>query len=123
MVLRICNCFNSGIIVVESYLYELLFYGRQLEGTQRLQMSCAAIMPYNYTLRHTVKCYTNNNINREQLQSQCKLWRRRYRKFASEPKISNIPKREKKQIQHENQFIDTKENKRTKISYKHSLQR
>lgn len=82
------------------------------------------LMPYNYTLRHTVKCYTNNNINREQLQSQCKLWRRRYRKFASEPKISNIPKRrKKKQIQHENQFIDTKENKRTKISYKHSLQR
>lgn len=54
------------------------------------------LMPYNYTLRHTVKCYTNNNINREQLQSQCKLWRRRYRKFASEPKISNIPKRRKK---------------------------
>lgn len=44
-----------------------------MEGAERLQISSAAIMPYNYTLRHAVKCYTNNNINREQLQSQCKL--------------------------------------------------
>lgn len=32
-----------------------------------------------------------------------------YRKFVSEPKISNIPK---KQIKHESQFIDTQENRK-----------
>lgn len=37
-----------------------------------------------------------------------------YCRFGSEPKISNIAKKNKKQIQHESQFIDTKKNRRTK---------
>lgn len=73
------HCYNSGIMVV---LYNPLLYKICLleavtrNGAGRLQISSAAVMPYNYTLRHAVKCYNNNNINREQLQSQCKLYRR-----------------------------------------------
>lgn len=68
------------------------------EGSEDYRCPVQLLMPYNYTLRHAVKCYTNNNIDREQLQSQCKLWRRRVLKpSASEPKIGSIPKTTNKQ--------------------------
>lgn len=43
-------------------------------GREDYRSPVQLLMPYNYTLRHAVKCYTNNNVDREQLQSQCKLW-------------------------------------------------
>lgn len=65
--------------IVQSFLYELIFFmggnnnnWREQEG---YRYPVQLLMPYNYTLRHAVKCYTNNNINREQLQSQCKLYK------------------------------------------------
>lgn len=69
--------FNSGIIVAESYLYDniILQEGNWTEyGGYRNPVQ--PLTPYNYALRHAVKCYTNNNINRGQLQGQCKLYRR-----------------------------------------------
>lgn len=84
MVLRICSCFNSGIIVVlyNPFLYEFVFFftggnNNKWKEQEGYRFPLQLLMPYNYTLRHAVKCYTNNNINREQLQSQCKLYRRK----------------------------------------------
>lgn len=44
-----------------------------------------------------------------------------YHNSASEPKIHNIMA-ENGKYKHESQFIDIRENRRTKNSYKHSLQ-
>lgn len=50
------------------------------------------------------------------------------RLFVSEPKISNRTKKKKQTdkkkttYKNESQFIDTEEKRKTKISYKHSLQ-
>lgn len=44
-----------------------------------------------------------------------------YHNFALEPKIHNIMA-ENDKYKHESQFIDIEENRRTKNSYKHSLQ-
>lgn len=81
MVLSICNCFNSGIIVVlyNPFCMRYFFMGGNNNNWrgQGYRFPVQLLMPYNYTLRHAVKCYTNNNINREQLQSQCKLYRRK----------------------------------------------
>lgn len=67
--------------IVQSFLYELFFLWEAIITTggkkDGYRYPVQLLMPYNYTLRHAVKCYTNNNINREQLQSQCKLYRRR----------------------------------------------
>lgn len=76
-------------------------------GREDYRSPVQLLMPYNYTLRHAVKCYTNNNVNREQLQSQCKLWGPlvcfRFKK-------SNTKNRQKN-IRNESQFIDTEEKK------------
>ncbi len=67
--------------IVQSFLYELFSFMGGKNNNWREQggyrFPVQLLMPYNYTLRHAVKCYTNNNINREQLQSQCKLYRRK----------------------------------------------
>lgn len=119
MVLSISNYFNSGIIVVLYNPFCMSYFswetitttGGEKEG---YRFPVQLLMPYNYTLRHAVKCYTNNNINREQLQSQCKLYRRRVLKLQVCFRAKKKQHTKKKQIQHESQFIDTKENRRTK---------
>lgn len=81
MVLRICNCFNSGIIVVLYNPFRMSFFSfmggnnNNWMEQEDYRFPVQLLMPYNYTLHHAVKCYTNNNINREQLQSQCKLYK------------------------------------------------
>lgn len=73
------------------------------------------LMPYNYTLRHAVKCYRNNNINREQLQCQCKLYRRKVLILQVRFRAQNKQHIKKKQIQHESQFIDIKKNRTKEV--------